>query len=95
MKEINPMSYCKKKIFLTGGTGLIGTEVIECLKAQNFDVYGLTTGDNVSGNGVHWIKGNLFNYSEIQKIIHEISPEYLLNFAWCAKGDYLTAPLNR
>lgn len=72
-----------KKVILTGATGLIGKETIPYLEAEGFEV--LTLSSKIC---------NLFNKEEIEKIFAEFQPEYLLNFAWCATGDYLTSDLN-
>ena len=88
------MPFCNKKVFLTGGTGLIGKEVATCLLAEGFDVYALTIECENPENGVHWVKADLFDFEAIKRALTEIEPEYLLNFAWCASGDYLTSPLN-
>lgn len=72
-----------KKVILTGATGLIGKEAIPYLKAEGFEVLALSSK-----------KCNLFNKNEIEKVFAEFKPEYLLNFAWCATGDYLTSDLN-
>ncbi len=84
----------KKKVFLTGGTGLIGSQVLKALKALDFEVYALTIDEINPECDVHWIKGNLFNEGRLAEILNEIRPAYLLNFAWCASGDYLTSDLN-
>lgn len=90
-----PMScYENRKVFLTGGTGLIGSEVVTALQKLDFDVYGLTIDEENPENGVHWIKGNLFSPEQIDFILAQIKPTYLLNFAWCANGDYLNSDLN-
>ncbi len=85
-----------KKVFLTGGTGLIGTPATEALKNLGFEIYALTIEPRNSENndGIHWIYGNLFDLEDIEEHIREIKPQYLLNLAWCATGDYITSELN-
>lgn len=72
-----------KKVILTGATGLIGKEALPYLEAEGFEVRALSS--KIC---------NLFNKEEIEKVFAEFQPEYLLNFAWCATGDYLTSDLN-
>lgn len=72
-----------KKVILTGATGLIGKEAIPYLEAEGFEVLALSS--KIC---------NLFIKEEIEKVFAEFKPEYLLNFAWCATGDYLTSDLN-
>lgn len=72
-----------KKVILTGATGLIGKEASAFLKQEGFEVFELSSKNC-----------NLFNKNEIEKVFNEFKPQYLLNFAWCATGDYLTSDLN-
>lgn len=72
-----------KKVILTGATGLIGKEALPYLEAEGFEVLALSS--KIC---------NLFKKEEIEKVFAEFQPEYLLNFAWCATGDYLTSDLN-
>lgn len=91
-----------KRVFLTGGTGLIGTETIPFLKEQGFNVYVLTIGDETSTDGITYVKANLFDKNEIEKIMKEIKPEYLLHYAWLSTGlfndnsnfDFLTSSID-
>ena len=92
----------KKKVFLTGGTGLIGKETIPFLKENGFDIYALTLGDESDTKDIKYIKANLFDKTEIDNILHQIKPEYLLHFAWLSTGlfndnsnfDFLTASID-
>lgn len=86
--------YENNKVFLTGGTGLIGSHVAIALQEQGFDVYCLTVDEIAPKSKIHFIKGNIFDYEEIDYILAKIKPKYLLNFAWCASGDYLFSDLN-
>lgn len=91
-----------KKVFLTGGTGLIGTETIPFLKKQGFDIYALTIGDEKSSDSITYIKANLFDKNEIDAIMQKIKPEYLLHYAWLSTGlfndnsnfDFLTSSID-
>ncbi len=84
----------EKRVLLTGGTGLIGSQVPEALQSHGFDVYGLTIDRDNPDSGVHWIKGDVFDAACIDAIFNEVKPQYLLNLAWCARDDYLTSNLN-
>lgn len=91
-----------KKVFLTGGTGLIGKETIPFLKQHGFDIYALTIGDEADTKDVKYIKANLFDKEEIDKILSEIKPEYMLHYAWLSTGlfndnmnfDFLTSSID-
>ena len=87
------MNY-SKKVLVTGATGLIGKELAKPLLEAGFEVYAITIDENNPDNGIHWIKGNLFDENSIKSIMEEIKPEYLLNMAWCTTGDYLKSDIN-
>lgn len=91
-----------KKVFLTGGTGLIGTETIPFLKTQGFDIYAMTVDDKMSSDGITYIKANLFDKNRINAVMQKIKPEYLLHYAWLSTGlfndnsnfDFLTSSID-
>ena len=85
---------CCKKILVTGATGLIGKELAEPLKKAGFNIFAITIDENNPNNGIHWIKGNLFDENCIKSVMEQIKPEYLLNLAWCTTGDYLKSDIN-
>ena len=91
-----------KKVFITGATGLIGKETIPFLKQYGFDVFALTHGRNDISNEIKYVKANLFDKNEIESILSEVKPEYLLHYAWLSTGmfndnsnyDFLTASID-
>ena len=91
-----------KKVFITGGTGLIGKETIPFLKENGFEIYALTIGDEKDTADVKYIKANLFDKKEIDKVMEELKPEYLLHYAWLSTGcfndnsnfDFLTSSID-
>lgn len=86
---------CSKTVFLTGGTGLIGKELLTPLLEAGFSVYALTIDEKQPAvSGVNWIKGNLFDDVFIRQTMEQIRPSHLLNMAWCANGDYAVSKFN-
>lgn len=91
-----------KKVILTGGTGLIGTQTIPCLLNAGFKVYVMTMGDEVSTDNVTYIKANLFDKNAVDKMFSDVQPEYLLHYAWLSTGlfndnmnfDFLTSSID-
>lgn len=84
-----------KKVFLTGGTGLIGKELWAPLLDAGFEVYALTIDKNCPNfPGITWIEGNLFDDVLIGKIFAQIQPNYLLNMAWATTGNYQSSNIN-
>lgn len=88
------MNFGNKKVLVTGATGLIGKELIAPLKNAGFDIYAITIDETNPNNGVHWLKGSLFDDSFIKQTMADIKPEYLLNMAWATTGDYLKSNIN-
>ena len=91
-----------KVIFLTGGTGLIGKETIPFLREKGFKIYALTIGDEQDTADIKYVKANLFDRKEIDKVMRDIKPEYLLHYAWLSTGcfndnsnfDFLTSTID-
>lgn len=88
------MTYGNKKVLVTGATGLIGKELAKPLTEAGFDIYAITIDENNPDNGIHWIKGNLFDEAFIENTMRAIQPDYLLNMAWATTGDYLYSDIN-
>lgn len=84
----------KKKIIVTGIKGLIGKELVQPLKDHGFDIYAITKDEKNPDNGVHWLKGNLFDFDFLKSVMEEVKPEYLLNMAWITTEDYLNSDIN-
>ena len=90
-----------KKVLLTGGTGLIGTQTVPCLVKAGYKVYILTIGDEQSTPDITYIKGDLFDKNSVNTLMEEVKPEYLLHYAWLSTGhfndnmnyDFLTASI--
>lgn len=92
-----------KKVLLTGGTGLIGTQTIPYLINAGFKVYVMTTSCNKqSTSNATYIKVNLFDKDKVNKLLNDIKPEYLLHYAWLSTGlfndninfDFLTSSID-
>ena len=88
------MTLSNKRVLLTGATGLIGKELAEPLLDKGFDVYAITIDNENPDNGIHWVKGNLFDVEFIKRTMADLKPTYLLNMAWCTTGDYLNSDMN-
>jgi nucleoside-diphosphate-sugar epimerase len=96
-----------KKVWVTGASGLIGKESLEPL-AQASRVRSTATGSRrrtearlmraqqeaQAGFEIYSERFELFDKNEIQRVMEAEKPEYLLHFAWCTTGDYLTSDEN-
>lgn len=84
----------EKTILITGATGLIGKELIKPLQDLGFNIYAVTIDEDNPDNGVHWLKGSLFDANFLKTVMEDVKPKYLLNMAWATTGDYLQSDIN-
>ena len=62
----------------------------------------MTIGEEQTSSDVKYVKANLFDKNEIDKLLSEIKPEYLLHYAWLSTGlfndnsnfDFLTSSID-
>lgn len=74
----------KKKIFVTGGAGYIGSHICKLLFEKGF--YPITFDNLSSGNrssviAGDFIEGELCNFVEIDKALQKINPEFIIHLA--------------
>lgn len=73
------------KVFITGGTGFIGENLINKLVAKNYEVYALCR--NVTDRKINLPKevnivwGDLIDPHHLKKSIRDINPDYVLHLA--------------
>ena len=78
------------------------TQTIPFLQKAGFEIYALTLDENKSENGIKYVKGNLFDKIQIDNLLSEIRPEYMLHYAWLSTGlfndnsnfDFLTSSID-
>lgn len=73
----------KRKVLLTGASGLIGKEAVEPLRELGFEVYAPDLDEF-----------NLFENESVEKYLDKVKPAYLLHFAWFTGKGYLESELN-
>lgn len=74
-----------KKIIVTGGSGFIGTNLIEYLK-EEFQILNLDIKSPVNSNhNDFWTKCDILNSEKLDKIIQNFKPDYIVHLA--AKAD--------
>ncbi len=86
-----------KKLILTGGTGFIGRHCLKILSEDaSFDVHATyNTSKPIAYDGVSWYKANLHQKDEVEDLVSQIKPEYLLHLAWYAvPGKFWSADEN-
>lgn len=84
----------KKKVIVTGATGLIGKEVLKPLQELGYEIYALTTKDVPADTDINWKKCDIFFEKSLRAVFEEVKPSHLLNLAWTATGDYLNSQIN-
>lgn len=81
-----------KKIFITGGTGFIGKNLIRLLEREkNKTAYVLTRtpDEKPSKANIRYIQGDIRDKALLNELFAEIKPECLVHFAWDVKtSDY-------
>ena len=88
------MNFSEKRIVVTGATGLIGKELEVPLHNAGFEIYAITVDEKNPNNGIHWLRGNLFDDEFVNRSFAAIKPTHLLNMAWATTGDYLQSDVN-
>lgn len=82
-----------KKIIVTGATGLIGSQIIEPLYKQGYEICILSR-KSIEIKNATVIKCDLFNENNIKKVFAEVKPSYLIHLAWFTGENYLNSNVN-
>ncbi|RYY16201.1 MAG: NAD(P)-dependent oxidoreductase [Chitinophagaceae bacterium] len=92
MREITQMN----KVLITGGTGFIGSAVINALSRNDYEIHATYRSvPGVNQPWVHWHKCDLTSDADVQSLFHSLKPDYLIQMAWCTgQGTYWTDPAN-
>jgi nucleoside-diphosphate-sugar epimerase len=70
-----------KKVLITGSTGFVGSYLIKFFLSKKYKVFALTR-KNIKNKKIQYIKMNLFNHANINRLIKNIKPDYLIHLAW-------------
>lgn len=72
-----------KKVLVTGASGFIGRHTLPLLKNYGFEVHAVYNSNFIQKDlKYNWHQANILEQVEIEKIIGEVKPEYLLHLAW-------------
>lgn len=82
-----------KKYLITGGSGFIGTNFINNLMHYSNQIINIDiTKPKINNHKDFWIKLDINNYDELNKICNKFKPDYIINLA--AKTDLNGTNLN-
>ena len=80
-----------KKILITGGSGFIGSNLINYLSKRNYKIYNIDKLSKVSSpekfkisinkKNYKFFKVNLLNKNKVKKIFYQIKPDFIINLA--------------
>jgi Nucleoside-diphosphate-sugar epimerases len=83
-----------KKIFITGGTGFIGSAVINSLIQKDDNILFVLTRKSKQNSGqVHYIQGDISNEKSVRAAIQQTKPDILIHLAWNVKSINYTVSL--
>lgn len=72
-----------KKVLVTGASGFIGPHTLQLLTNYGFEVHAVCNSNYPKEDkNYNWHQANILELVEIEKIIGEVKPEYLLHLAW-------------
>ena len=83
------------KIFLTGGTGFVGTNLVNFLRKKNYHILILSRKKKISKKKSKFIKGDLKLSHKNFNIIKNFSPNIVINLAWEDIPNYDNLTLNK
>ncbi len=84
----NPSEFLRKKIFVTGASGFIGTHLCNRLNNNGAEVHGVSRREHLEGdNNVHWWQGDMADINITRKILNEIRPNIIFHLASHVAGS--------
>lgn len=88
-----------KKVLVTGAKGFIGRHCLPFLENEQFDIHAVSStvdsANRAASSGVRWHRTDLLDEQQVQRLIEEVRPNYLLHLAWYTRHkQYWTASEN-
>ncbi len=85
-----------KRILVTGAAGFLGSHCLNELENKNFEIYALDKVKRQSPDTkVNWIETDLREPKQVEQMLYNIKPDYLLHLAWKMEtGMQLNSPVN-
>jgi nucleoside-diphosphate-sugar epimerase len=84
------------RVLVTGESGFIGSHCVPLLVDAGYDVHGVEPeGLEPQAAGVTWHTADLLERDQVQRLMDEVRPTYLLHLAWfVAPGEFWRSPEN-
>jgi dTDP-4-dehydrorhamnose reductase len=79
----------KKKLLIFGSSGFLGSQFIKFIQKKNFKIY-TTSKIKLSKKNIKNYRCNLLNSKNTNRIIKEIRPKIIINFAGKYKNQFET-----
>ncbi len=92
MQEIMQMN----RVLITGGTGFIGSAVINALSRTDYEIHAtFRSQPGETQPWVHWHQCDLASKDDVHALFKAVEPRFLIQLAWCTgQGTYWTDPAN-
>jgi len=72
----------KKKVIVTGGSGFIGTNMVEYLLNSDSEVVNFDRSPpRNDAHNAYWIEGDICNKKELEELVIQFKPEYIIHLA--------------
>lgn len=84
----------KKKILLTGATGLIGKELIKPLLENGYEIFAISKKPMQNTKNITWLSGDLFDTQFIKYCCEKTQADILVHLAWKVTKDYANSNEN-
>ncbi len=82
-------------LLVTGASGFIGSAILRGLKSEDFSSVHAVSRNPLNSHGIQWHQADLLDEKQIDDIIGEIKPTYLLHCAWeVTPRLYSSSPMN-
>lgn len=83
-----------RRVLITGATGLIGKYALAPLLASGAEVYAVSR-HPPGGDTVHWVRGDILDFSGLDGLFAAARPSHLLHLAWeTRQGKYVEESSN-
>lgn len=85
-----------ESIVVTGGTGFIGSRIVEKFKNLPYKIYVITRQELADAANVCYIKGDIGDYDFVAQLMKNYKPQILFHLAWEVQAqDYTSSAVNK